>query len=302
MNPARAAAAARDPRYARGIVLVMLAGCFWSLGGILVRLVEQAGGWQILMVRSVTLSLTLFCVLAFRHRGGVWAEFRKAGLAALIGGLCLGVAFSGFVFALLNTTVANTVFIMCASPFFTAPLAWLVLGERVRRATWIAMAFAIAGVGVMVADGIGTGALFGNMIAIVSAVAFAGFAVSLRAGRDVDMLPLICLAGVFTAIASAGLSENFVYTPRDLALCVVMGVVQIGIGMTLFTLGSRHVPATELTLLALTEVVLAPLWVWLALDEVPTALTLAGGAIVLAAIIGQALSRPRRKPPPIGAV
>ena len=302
MSPKCGAAAARDPLYARGIVLVMLAGGFWSLGGILVRLVEQAGGWQILMIRSIALSLTLFCVLAVRHRGGVWAEFRKAGRAVVIGGLCLGVAFAGFVFALLNTTVANTVFIMCASPFFTAPLAWLVLGERVRRATWIAMVFAIAGVGVMVADGVGTGALFGNVVAIVSTVAFAGFAVSLRAGRDVDMLPLICLAGVFTAIASAGLSENFVYTPRDLALCVVMGVVQIGIGMTLFTIGSRHVPATELTLLALTEVVLAPLWVWLALDEVPTALTLVGGTIVLAAIIGQALSRPRRKPPPIGAV
>ena len=116
------------------------------------------------------------------------------------------------------------------------------------------------------------------------------------------MLPLVFLAGVFTAIASAGLSESFIYTPRDLALCVVMGVVQIGIGMTLFTIGSRHVPATELTLLALTEVALAPLWVWLALDEVPTALTLVGGAIVLAAIVGQALSQPRRKPPPIGAV
>ena len=302
MSAAGGAAATRDPLYARGIVLVMLAGCFWSLGGLLVRLIEEAGGWQILLVRSITLSLMLFCVLALRHRRNIWSEFRKAGRAAVIGGLCLGVAFSGFVFALLNTTVANTMFIMCASPFFTAPLAWLVLGERVRRATRIAMVFAIAGVGVMVADGIGTGALFGNAVAIVSTIAFAGFAVSLRWGRNVDMLPLICLAGVFTAIASAGLSESFVYTPRDLALCVVMGVVQIGTGMMLFTLGSRHLPATELALLSLTEVVLAPIWVWLALDEVPTALTLVGGAIVLAALVGQAVSRPRRKPPPIAAV
>ncbi len=302
MNAACGAAAARDPLYARGIVLVMLAGCFWSLAGILIRLIESADGWQILTVRSITLSFTLFCVLAVRHRSGVWNEFRKAGLAAVIGGLCLGVAFTGFIFALLHTTVANTMFIMSAGPLFTAPLAWLVLGERVRRATWITMVVAIAGVGVMVADGIGAGAMFGNVVAIVSTVGFAGFAVALRWGRNIDMLPLVCLAGVFTAIAGGVLSESFDYSARDLVLCAVMGVVQIGAGMMFFIRGSRHVPATELTLLALTEVVLAPIWVWLAFDEIPRGLTLLGGAIVFAAIVGYALSQPRRKPPPIGAI
>ncbi len=302
MNAACDAAAARDPLYARGIMLVMLGGCFWSLAGILIRLIEAADGWQILTVRSTTLSITLFCVLAVRHRGGVWHEFRKAGLAAVIGGLCLGVAFTGFIFALLHTTVANTMFIMGAGPFFTAPLAWLVLGERVRRATWIGMTVAITGVGIMVADGIGAGAMFGNVVAVVSTVGFAGFAVALRWGRNVDMLPLVCLAGVFTAIAGGVLSEDFDYTARDLVLCTVMGVVQIGLGMMFVTLGSRHVPATELTFLALTEVVLAPIWVWLAFDEIPRGFTLLGGAIVFAAIVGYALSRPRRKPPPIAAV
>ncbi len=297
-----AGAAGRDPLYVRGIVLVMAAGCFFSLAGILVRLVEAAGPWQILLVRSVTLSLTLFAVLALRHRGAVFAEFRKAGFAAVIGALCLGVAFSGFIFSLLHTTVANAVFILCAAPFFTAPLAWLVLGERVRRATWFSMVFAIAGVGVMVGGGIGAGALIGNLTALLSVFGFAGFAVAMRWGRQTDMLALICLAGVFTAVVAGFMADSYAYSPRDLGIIAVMGAVQVGAGMILFTMGSRHVPATELTLLALTEVVLGPIWVWLWLGEVPRLWTLVGGAVVFVAIIGHAVTGMRRKPPPLGAV
>ncbi len=301
-SPEAVAVARGDPLYGRGIVLVMSAGCFWSLGGILFRLVEDATVWQVLLVRSVTLSLTLFCVMVVRHRGAVFGEFRKAGWPAVIGGCGLGVAFTGFLFSLAHTTVANAVFVLSASPFVAAPLAWLVLGERVRGATWVAMAVAVAGVGVMVADGVRAGLLLGNLMALMATVGFAGFAVALRYGRQVDMLPTACVAGVVTAAVSGAIAESYVYTAGDLALSATMGVVQVGIGMILFTMGSRHLPAAELTLLSLTEVVLGPLWVWLAMDEAPNALTLAGGAIVFAAIIGRALSGMRRKPPPFGAV
>ena len=297
-----AAGAGRDPLYARGIVLVMVAGCFLSLGGILVRAIEAAGPWQILLVRSITLSITLFAVLAVRHRGAVFTEFAKAGPGAVVGGLCLGVAFTGFIFSLVHTTVANAVFILSASPFITAPLAWVVLGERVRRATWIAMAFAVAGVAVMVGGGIGAGALFGNIVAIIAVLGFAGFAVALRWGRQTDMLPLVCLAGIFTAMVAAAMAESYAYSLYDIGVCALMGVVQVGAGMILFTVGSRHVPAAELALLSLTEVVLAPLWVWLWIGEAPRLWTLAGGAVVFAAIAGHALSGMRRKPPPLGAV
>lgn len=301
-QPARDAASAggRDPLYVRGIVMVMAAGGFFSLGGILVRLVEAAGPWQILLVRSLALSLTLFAVLALRHRGAVFAEFRKAGFAAVIGALCLGVAFSGFIFSLTHTTVANAVFILCAAPFFTAPLAWLVLGERVRRATWFSMVFAIVGVGVMVGGGIGAGALLGNLTALLSVFGFAGFAVAMRWGRQTDMLALVCLAGVFTAVVAGFMAESYAYSPRDLGIIAVMGVIQVSAGMILFTMGSRHVPATELTLLALTEVVLGPIWVWLWLGEVPRLWTLVGGAVVFAAIVGHAVTGMRHKPPPLG--
>ena len=294
--------AARDPAYINGILLVMTAGCFFSLGGILVRLVEAAGPWQILLVRSLTLSATLIIVLAVRHRGALFGELRGIGLDGVIGALCLGTAFTGFIFSLIHTTVANTVFMLSASPFFTAPLAWLLLGERVRRGTWFAMTFAIVGVAIMVAGGIGAGALTGNLAAIIAVIGFAGFAVTLRRKRQTDSLALVCLAGIFTALASAALADGFTISLYDIGLCTFMGVVQIGAGMVLLTLGSRHVPAVELALLSLTEVVLGPLWVWLWLGETPRSWTLIGGAVVIAALIGHALSGMRRKPPPYGAV
>ncbi len=299
----RAAVVARsDPRYLRGIVMVMLAGCFWSIAGILIRNIEAATDWQILFIRSSTLSLMLVCVLAARHRSRTIDEFRAVGWTGVVAGLCLGAGFIGFIFALNHTTIANAVFILSASPFVTAPLAWLVLGEKARGATWIAMVAAVVGVAVMVAGGIRAGALLGNMMALVAVVGFAGFAVSLRRGRQTDMLPAVCLAGVFAALAGAVMVESFVVSPRDLALCAAMGIVQLGVGLILFVNGSRFVPATELALLSLTEVILAPIIVWLGLGEVPGTFTLIGGAIVLAAVVGHALSGIRRKPPPIGAV
>lgn len=294
--------AGRDPFYGRGVIMVMVAGVFFSTGGILVRLVEDAGPWQILLFRSIALSITIFAVLAVRHRRRVFAEFRKGGGAAIIGALCLGVAFSGFIFSLLHTTVANAVFILCASPFFTAPLAWLVLGERVRPATWVAMVFAMIGVAIMVGGGIRSGALLGNLMALFAVAGFAGFAVALRRGRHTDMLTLACLAGVFTAVVAALMSDGFAMSAYDLGLCAIMGLVQMSAGMVLFTKGSRHVPAAELALLLLTEVMLAPIWVWLWIGEVPRAWTLIGGAVIFAAIIGHAITGMRRKPPPFGAV
>ena len=294
--------APRDPAYGRSILLVMAAGSFWSLGGILVRLVEAAGPWQILLVRSVTLSITLFIVLLFRHRSALLNEVRGIGLDGVAGALCLGVAFTGFMFALIHTSVANAVFMLSAAPFLVAPLAWLLLGERVRRATWIAMVFAVAGVAVMVAGGISAGALFGNLAAISAVFGFAGFALTLRRKRQTDTLTLVCLAGIFTAVVAAMLVDNFTYSLYDFGLCTVMGVIQMGVGMAFFTLGSRHVPAAELTLLSLTEVVLGPIWVWLWIGETPRLWTLLGGAVVMAALIGHGLSGMRRKPPPLGAV
>lgn len=272
----------------------MFAGCFWSLGGILLRSIESADVWQILCLRSASVGLMFFFVLLFRHRTRVWRPFYQAGWPGLLGGIALAFGFSGFVFAVLNTTVANAVFILSAAPFPAALLAWVLLGERVAPATWLAMFGAVFGVALMVLDGVQSGTWFGSSMALLAMLGFAGLAVALRAGRKNDMLPAICLAGVFSALFAGAMSSDLIVSMHDLMLCIAMGVVQIGAGMLCFTLGSRYVPAVELTLLSLTEVVLSPLWVWLLIDEIPSGLTLAGGGIVLFAIVASAFAGARR--------
>ncbi len=292
----------RDRGYAGGVALVMLAGVFWSLGGILIRNVEQAGEWQILFYRSAFAALLFFSVLVFRHGRRIFRVFRQAGAKAVLGGLCLGSAFASFVFAMTHTSIANAVFILAVAPLATALLGWLVLREAVSRGTWLSAAVVLVGIGIMVAGGIAAGTLFGNVMALISLLGFTGYAVILRAGRAGDMLPAACLAGLFAALGAAVMAPDLQASARDVAVCATMGIVQIGAGLVLFTRGSKSVPAAELALLSLTEVVLAPLWVWIGVGEVPTGTTLLGGAIVLAAIAGRALSGLRRKPPPFGAV
>jgi drug/metabolite transporter, DME family len=206
------------------------------------------------------------------------------------------------------------VFMLGATPFFAALLGWWWLGESVRRATWLAMILASAGVAVMVANGIAIGTAFGNLLALSTALCFSTFTVLLRRGREQDMLPCVAHAGILAFLISgllltAGLGgatsvglAGLALGASDLLLCLIMGSVQVGTGLTIYTIGARHVPAAELTLLSLTELALAPIWVWLAVDEVPSPLTLIGGGIIMAAIAYQALSGTRRRRTPAGLV
>ncbi len=290
----------------RGRILVLVAGAGMSLGGLFVRSIESADEWQILFWRSIGLAVALLTLIAFRSRGRVGAAFREAGRPALIAGTCLAAGFVCFIFSMTHTTVANTLFLLSAGPFIAAIMARLLLGEVVGRTTWIAMAVAALGVAVMVGDGVVAGDPFGDLTALGAAVGFAGYAVALRRGRGADMMPATCLAGLIGATASGmaialGGTGYAVSTP-DLALCLTYGAVAIAGSLVIYTIGSRSVSAAELMLLALTEVVLGPVWVWLAFAEVPSLATLLGGAILLLAIAGQALSGMRRRPPPIGVV
>jgi drug/metabolite transporter, DME family len=298
-----------DADYLRGVLLVALAGGFWSTGGVLIRWVEGANAWQIIFYRSVALALTLLLIVALRHRGRLAAAFAGIGGAGFLAGVCLSGGFVGYVLALHYTSVANAVFMLGTAPFFAAVLGRWFLREEVRRATWLAMTLALSGVAVMVAGSLVIGTVTGNLLALGASVSFAGYNVLLRRGRANDMMPCVVIAGLVAAVISApavvatsvdpGLFGGFLIGARDFALCLAMGTIQVGLGLTVFTLGARHVPAVELALLSMSELVLAPLWVWLAVNEVPSAFTLAGGAIIMTAIAFQALSgaRRRRAPP-----
>jgi DME family drug/metabolite transporter len=292
--------------YRRGVALVLLSGVCWSIVGLVVRLMEAANGWQILFYRSLSLALFLFLVLAIRSRGRPIEAIRRGRKANVLGGLALVLAFCGSIFAIRNTTVANAMFLFASAPFMAAGLGLLMLKESVRRATWIAMAAGGLGVTLMVAEGVSLGHFLGNAAAALSALGFALFTVALRWQHREDTLPAVCLGGLFTA-AIAGLlclagGEGVAVSLHDLLLACLLGVGQLGLGLTLYTYGSKAVPAGELALLAMTEVVLGPVWVWLALGETAGPWTLVGGGVLMAAIAGNALSGLRRKPPPIGAV
>ncbi len=281
--------AARDSRYPLGVAMVLSAGFCLSLGGVLLRSLETSDGWLVMFYRSIAFFLTLLIVVAARHGGRVIAPFRAIGRAGLLVAVLTGAGAIFYVFSLLATTVANTMIILSATPLLTALLAWAVIGERVRGATWMAIGGAAAGIALMFAQGFTEARVVGSLLAFGAGLGLAAMIVVIRRAKTVDMLPATCLGGVVSALVAAAMIDSFAVSAHDLGLMILLGVVQIGGGFTLITLGARLVPAAQVSLLALTEILLAPLWVWIVVDETPTAFTLLGGAVVLCAVVGQAL-------------
>lgn len=286
-------------RYGTGVALVALAAVMWSSMGLLVRAIGPADPWVIVFWRSAGMVPVLLAVVAWRQ-GAVLRPLAQVGLPGVIGGLGLVAAFGGAITAFQITTVANAVFLFSASPFFAAVLGWLVLREPVRPATWAAILLAVAGMFLMVREGLGTGATAGNVAALVSALGFATFTVALRRGRLGDMLPATVLGGVFSMIAGAVVilaAGGTLAAPLPvIGISAFMGAGTLAAGLVLYTLGSRVLPAAELTLLSMIEVLLAPLWVWLVFSETASAGTFAGGAVVLVAVMLNAASGARPAP------
>lgn len=285
-----------------GVLFVFAAGVLWSTVGLGIRMIEDAVVWQILLYRSISLSLFLYVLIRVRSGESPFVQIRRIGSPAVIAGFALVAAYSGGIYAIQNTSVANAMLFFATAPFMAAVLGWIVLREPVRGATWVAITVAIGGIAIMVADKSGSVALKGSLAALGSAFGFAIFTVSLRWGRTGEMLPAIFLSGLFaigiTLAICLGLGLSVVLSPNDGGIAMSMGVFQVGAGLILYTLGSRSLPAAELALLSLAEVLLGPLWVWLFLGETASANTLIGGLVLLVAIAGNALSGKRRKRPP----
>jgi len=297
---ARSADTVRSSR-ARGFALALGATLFWSLAGILIRLIGGATSWHIILYRSLGAAAMVGGMIAMVHRGRVLEVIRLAGWPAALAGVCSSASSVLFILALGRVTVANATFMGGITPFLAAIGAQAILGERVPRRAWGAMALAAIGVALMLGGGLALGQLAGNLLALGSAVAFAGHALLLRFNRQSDMLPAVLYAGLFGmlfGLVALGVGEvSPRVPPRDLALALAMGVVQLGGGLVLYTRASRHLPAAELQLVATAELVLAPLWVWIGVGEAPGAATVAGGGLVLLAILTQALgARDRPRP------
>lgn len=288
-------------RYGTGMALVLAAGTLWSFQALIIRQIGDAGPWTILFWRSLAMLPVLLLFISWRSGGPPLPAIRKAGIAGVLGGIGLIAAMGGAIAAFQWTTVANAAFLLAASPFLAALLGRAILGEAVAPRTWTAIAIALVGIFVMVREGLAAGAWLGNLAALASALGFAAFTVSLRWRRLEDSLPSVVLGSLFSIIAGAIIASRLgqplaVSTP-DLLWCVLMGVVTLSGGMILYTLGSKVVPSAELALLSNTEVMLAPFWVWLLMGETASTGTFVGGAILLAAILLNALAGARRAAP-----
>ena len=215
--------------YRQGVILVVIAGVCWSTIGLGIRLIEVANVWQILFYRSLALAPYLLLVITVRSRGNPLSVIRKTGPAGVVGGLALVCAFAGGIYAVQSTTVANAMFLFASAPFITALLGWIILRESVRKATWVAMAVAMAGISVMVWGGISVGRMNGNLAALFSALGFAVFTIALRWRKLEDMMPTVFLGGIFAIIVSGvvcyAAGYSFVIPTQRHADCVHHGRV-----------------------------------------------------------------------------
>ena len=273
-----------------GALMMVASATIASTLGLSVRLVDSAGGWQIIFYRSLSMVVAVLLYLAFRHRSRLVVSLTSVGWTGIIGGACMAAATSFGVWAFFHTTVANVLFIGGTVPFFAGLLGWIVLKERVRNVTWLAMAIAFAGIAVMTGGGLAQGNYVGDLLALAAMVCFAGLIVAMRSGRLQDMTPLLVIGMGFATIAAALSLPTFAISLHDLTICIVMGAVQSFVAYIMFTIATRHLRAGEISLLGVSEKIFGPLWVWLAVSEVPAGATFVGGAVILVAVVTQGVA------------
>ncbi|HVU78821.1 MAG TPA: DMT family transporter [Gaiellaceae bacterium] len=271
----------------RGRLFVGLAAVAWSTAGLLQRELSvdtatQTGG------RALFAMLGLLVYVAATERGGTLRSFRAMGVAGAGVVVLMAISSASFFVALNHTSVANVLFMQALAPILAAVLG-LLLGDPVGRRTWFAMVVAVAGVAVMV-GGPGHPSALGLGLALVMTSSFAAMLVLTRHRRDVSMAPATFLSQLLVLVLAAPFASTGGVGTQDAVLLATLGICQIGLGFVLLTIGGRLIPAGEVALITLLEIVLGPLWVWAFLSEQPSSATLVGGAVVLGAVLLEASS------------
>jgi drug/metabolite transporter (DMT)-like permease len=277
-------------RQRRGQIYVALAAVAWSTAGVLQRQLTLDTPTQV-FGRAAFAGAALLVYVALVERGRVVEAFRSVGLAGVAVAVCVATASGSLIAALNHTSVARVLFILAVAPVLAALLARVTLGESITRRTVVAMAVALAGLALMLGAP-GEGSLAGDGLAFLAALAFALVIVITRWRHDVSMTPATCLSQAILLVVFLPFASPGEIGGGDLVWLAALGIGQIGLGIALFTAGARLIPAAQAGLITLLEIVLGPVWVWLALDERPSTLTLVGGAIVIVAIVIQTRGSP----------
>jgi drug/metabolite transporter (DMT)-like permease len=278
----------------RGRLFVALAAVAWSSAGLFQRELSVSTATQV-AGRGVFAGFGLLAYVALTERGNVVGAFRAIGRGGIAIVVLVALASGSFLVALNHASVANVLFFQALAPILAAAMG-LLLGDPVSRRTWIAMGIAVAGVGVMV-GGPGRPSVIGQGLSLVVAVSFAATLVITRHRRDVSMAPATCLSQLLVLAVAAPFTAPGAVGGLDVTLLAALGITQIGLGFVFLTIGGRLIPAGEVALITLLEIVLGPLWVWVFLSEQPPTATLVGGAIVLGAVLLEARTEPASAQP-----
>lgn len=291
--------------YRTGFCLTLLGALIITPDALMVRLIG-ADAWTMVFWRGITVP-TVFLAFLLIFAGPSWliATVRSAGRDGIGVALTYAAVSIAFMIALERTTVANTLVILAASPFFGALLSWILLRERVPKPTWLAMTAGFIGIGLVVSEGLvsssSEASLEGDAAALFAAFMLATSFVLIRRRKDVNMVPATAMGGYLSALAMFPLATPLVVLGDQFWILALMCGVILPLSFGLIALGPRRLPAPEVGLLMLLETVLGPLWVWAYLEEEPGTLALIGGAVVIAALALHSLWRMRERAVPAAA-
>jgi len=270
-----------------GPILVFMGACCLSFGGLIVKSFEGSTLWQILFWRSLFFSLTVLLFLLVTYKKKLFKAFYDSGLPGFFGGIILSFGFCGYVYAMYNTTVANTNFIISTQILFLAIFGFIFLKEKISSITLASIILAISGVLLMVGNSLSPGEMSGNLAAFSMPITFAILIIIVRKFPNVDMIPAQFIAGVSSCFIGFLLSEKLMISSHDILLGFTAGFFQIGFGFIFITMGARSTPSAMVGIIMLSESVLGPMWAFLFAGERPSLFTLIGGVVILFAVLLQ---------------
>ena len=270
-----------------GPLLIFLGALSLSFGGLIVKSFEGANLWQILFWRSLFFSLTVLTFLIISYKKKTFKSFYDSGLPGFVGGIVLSFGFCGYVFAMYNTTVANTNFIISLQILFLAIFGYFFLKEKISAVTLASIILAITGVLLMVGNSLTPGELSGNLAAFTMPITFAVLIMIVRKYPTVDMVPAQFVAGISSCLIGFLLSTKLMISPNDIFLGFLAGFFQVGFGFIFITIGARTTPSAMVGVIMLSESVLGPIWAFLFVSERPSMFGLIGGSIILFAVLLQ---------------
>jgi drug/metabolite transporter (DMT)-like permease len=286
----------RRRNYRRGQGYVVLAALAWSTAGVLQRGLDVDIPTQIAGRSAFGFATVLLFIALTRGSRAVGTSFTKMGRFELAFAACSACATTGFIVALNYASVASVVFMFALTPMVAAGINRFGLGIHITRKTLFAMLIAAAGVSVMVG---GPGGMrgVGLILSVIMTVAFALMVTIAQYKSDTTMAPAICLSHLVVVLVALPVASLMTIGATDFVLLAILGIVQMGLGTVFFTMGARLIPAVEVALITLLEIVLAPIWVWLVFSERPSTSVFLGGVIVLGAVTLQTLGMPRSGSP-----